>query len=87
MVTVLDHAWARVLSAVAMPWHQTYPVNERVKFVAAAQAGRKTTTELCKQFGVSRKTGYTILERYESHDIDGLRDRSRAPSTHPNQLR
>ncbi len=69
-----------------MPWHQTHPVNERVKFVAAAQSGRTTMTELCEQFGVSRKTGYKLLQRYESHGIDGLRDRSRAPSTHPNQL-
>jgi transposase InsO family protein len=43
-------------------------------------------TELCEHFGVSRKTGYKLLQRYESHGIDGLRDRSRAPTTHPNQL-
>lgn len=69
-----------------MPWHQTHPVNERVKFVAAAQSGRRSMTELCEQFGVSRKTGYKLLQRYKSEGIDGLRDRSRAPSTHPNQL-
>lgn len=85
-MTVFGHAEAPGLSAMGMPWHQTHPVNERVKFVAAAQSGRRTMTELCEQFGVSRKTGYKLLQRYESHGIDGLRDRSRAPATHPNQL-
>jgi len=71
---------------MGMPWHQTNPVNERVKFVAAIQLGRRTMPDLCAQFGVSRKTGHKLLERYEAHGIDGLRDRSRAPATHPNQL-
>ena len=43
-------------------------------------------TELCEQFGVSRKTGYKLLRRYESHGIDGQRDRSCAPARHSNQL-
>jgi transposase InsO family protein len=68
-----------------MPWQQTNPVNERVKFVAAVQSGRRTMTELCEHFGISRKTGYKILERYEQEGIDALRDRSRAPHRHPNQ--
>jgi transposase InsO family protein len=68
-----------------MPWHQTDPVNERLKFVAAAQGGRLSITELCVQFGISRKTGYKLLDRYESDGPEGLRDRPRAPSTHPNQ--
>jgi hypothetical protein len=69
-----------------MPWQETHVVNERVKFVAAAQSGRWTMTELCEQFSVSLETGYKLLQRYESEGIDGLRDRSRAPSTHPNRL-
>ena len=68
-----------------MPWHQTDPVNERVKFVAAAQSGRFTMTELCEQFGISRKTGYKLIDRYDADGPEGLRDRSRAPRTHPNQ--
>jgi len=69
-----------------MAWHETDVVNERVKFVAAAQSGRWTMTELCLRFGVSRKTDYKLLGRYEALGLDGLRDRSRAPTTHPNQL-
>lgn len=68
-----------------MPWHETDPVNERLKFVAAHQTGRETMTELCRRFGISRKTGYKILERYRESGPEGLRDRSRAPKRHPNQ--
>jgi putative transposase len=68
-----------------MPWHETNTVNERLKFVAAHQAERSTMTELCKRFGISRKTGYKILERYRTDGPEGLRDRSRAPQSHPNQ--
>jgi transposase InsO family protein len=68
-----------------MPWHQTDPVNERLKFVAAVQSGQESITELCRRFGISRKTGYQLLDRYESDGAAALRDRSRAPHRHPNQ--
>ena len=68
-----------------MPWHETDPVTERLKFVAAVESGRETMTALCAQFGISRKTGYKILERYRRDGPEGLRDRSRAPRSHPNQ--
>lgn len=68
-----------------MPWHETQPVNERLKFVAAAQSGRHSMTELCASYGISRKTGYKLLSRYERDGPDALRDQSRAPRTHPNQ--
>lgn len=42
-------------------------------------------TELCADFGISRKTGYKILRRYELEGPEGLRDRSRAPRRHANQ--
>jgi transposase InsO family protein len=68
-----------------MPWQETDPVNERVKFVAAALRGDDTMTELCLMFGISRKTGYKILTRYKERGVEGLRDQSRAPARHPNQ--
>ncbi len=68
-----------------MPWHETDAVNERLKFVAAAQRGHSTMTELCARFGISRKTGYKLLDRYRSDGAGALSDRSRAPRTHPNQ--
>ena len=68
-----------------MPWHQTDPVNERLQFVAAAQRGLQSMTELCAQYGISRKTGYKLLRRFEDSGPEGLRDRSRSPHSHPNE--
>ncbi len=77
--------WLRSILVARMPWHETNPVNERLKFVAAHQTGHLTMTRLCEQFGISRRTGYKILARYEESGPEGLRDRSRAPMEHPNQ--
>ncbi|MCP5068239.1 MAG: transposase [bacterium] len=68
-----------------MTWNETNPVNERLKFIAARQASRETMTDSCLQFGISRTTGYKIAARYARDGPDALRDRSRAPRTHPNQ--
>jgi transposase InsO family protein len=68
-----------------MPWHQTDPVNERLQFVAAAQRGHQSMTELCARYGISRKTGYKLLRRFEDLGPEGLRDQSRSPHSHPNE--
>lgn len=68
-----------------MPWQQTDPVNERLNFVAAVQLGNQSVADICRHFGISRKTGYKILARYEREGPEALRDRSRAPRSHPNQ--
>jgi transposase len=39
-------------------------MEELTRFVALAQTERFTLTELCEQFGISRKTAYKHLERY-----------------------
>src|SRR2546423_13240448 len=41
---------------------------------------------LCRRFGISRKTGYKILNRYNRCGLEGLTDRSRRPYRHANQL-
>jgi putative transposase len=41
---------------------------------------------LCREFGISRKTGYKILTRYNATGLEGLTDRSRRPYRHANQL-
>jgi putative transposase len=68
-----------------MPWHQSDVVNERLKFIAAHQRRGLSMTELCREFGISRKTGYKILNRYKEEGASALADRSRAPNQHPNQ--
>jgi putative transposase len=66
-----------------MPWKETCTMTERMKFVVLAQEDGASMSELCRQFGISRKTGYKRLERYEAEGMDGLQDRSHAPLHHP----
>lgn len=67
-----------------MPWKETRVLDERMQFVVAFHNGDDSMTDLCRRFGISRKTGYKWLFRYEREQLDGLRDRSCAPHTHPN---
>ena len=62
-----------------MAWKETCVMNERTRFMAAVISGAENMSDLCRQFGISRKTGYKLLRRYEAHGPEGLRDRSRAP--------
>lgn len=66
-----------------MPWLETDPVNERKRFVLEAQGSLFTHSELCRRYGISRKTGYKWLDRYEREGPDGLTDRSHRPHSCP----
>ena len=55
-----------------------------VALYRARDRGEEPVTELRRQSGISRKTGYKLIHRYEAHGEDGLLDRSRAPHYHPN---
>lgn len=68
-----------------MPWKESRPMDEKLKFVARFLEGEKMAI-LCREFGVSRKTGYKIVERYKGSGLEGLTDRSRRPYRHANQL-
>jgi putative transposase len=68
-----------------MPWKECQPVDERLRFVARRLDGEKMAP-LCQEFGISRKTGYKIFDRYKDCGIQGLTDRSRRPYRHANQL-
>ncbi|WP_198669482.1 helix-turn-helix domain-containing protein, partial [Blastomonas sp. UPD001] len=57
-------------------------MDERLLFVAGWLEGEETMTGLCAAFGISRKTGYKWLGRYEELGPDGLRDLPRAPLRH-----
>ena len=43
-------------------------------------------TDVCREFGISRKTGYKIFDRYKEHGLEALSDRSRRPAHYANQL-
>ncbi|MER8691522.1 IS481 family transposase [Mesorhizobium opportunistum] len=60
-------------------------MEERLKFVARLLDGEKMAV-LCREFDISRKTGYKILARYNDSGLEGLTDRSRRPYRHANQL-
>jgi len=68
-----------------MPWKECNKMDERVRFVARLLDGEKMAP-LCRSFGISRKTGYKIFERYKTMGLEGLTDRSRRPYRQANQL-
>jgi putative transposase len=60
-------------------------MDERLRFVARLLEG-ETMAELCREFDISRKTGYKIFQRYKDLGLDGLTDRSRRPYRQANKL-
>ncbi len=60
-------------------------MDERMRFVIRLKDG-ETMASLCREFGISRKTGYKIFERYEQCGLEGLSDRARRPFRYANQL-
>jgi putative transposase len=68
-----------------MPWQECNQMDERLKFIARLLDGEKMAA-VCRDFNVSRKTGYKILKRYNDIGLEGLTDRSRRPYRHANQL-
>ena len=64
-----------------MPWKVCKPMDERLKFIARLLDGEQMAP-LCREFGISRKTGYKILTRYNAIGLEGLTDRSRRPYRH-----
>ena len=69
-----------------LPWTETNPRLEQERFIRAYLEGSESFSSLCRGFGISRKTGYKRVHRYEEAGIEGLGDWSRAPHTHPNQV-
>jgi len=68
-----------------MPWKECNAMDERVKFIARFLEGERVAA-LSREFGISRKTAYKIIERYHDTGLEGLTDRSRRPYRHSNQL-
>jgi putative transposase len=60
-------------------------MDERLRFVARLLEGEKMAG-LCREFQISRKTGYKIFCRYRDWGVEGLTDRSRRPYRHANRL-
>ena len=68
-----------------MPWKERSIVEERMRFVLRLKDGENMSS-LCREFGVSRVTGYKIYERYNECGLEGLTDRARTPYRYANKL-
>jgi putative transposase len=68
-----------------MPWEQSLPMDQKTQFVAEYLRATISFTELCDRYGISRKTGYKWIDRYQSEGSAGLAERSRRPHSSPDQ--
>jgi putative transposase len=66
-----------------MPWQGVCPMELRMRFVNAVLTEEDSITALCEEYGVSRKTGYKWLTRFQAQGPAGLAERSRAPHVVP----
>ena len=62
-----------------MAWKMVLPMEERIRFVLAVEQRQYSIAELCRQYGISRKTGYKWIARYRVDGLEGMRERSRRP--------
>jgi transposase InsO family protein len=62
-----------------MPWKETDAMNERTMLIGEYLSGNYSVSELACRRGISRKTAWKWIERYEQEGSGGLADRSRAP--------
>lgn len=68
-----------------MPWSEMSPMDQKTQFIADYRRGLYSLAELCRRFGISRKTGYKWIERYKTLGVSGLTDRSRRPDSCPHE--
>src|SRR5665213_2827848 len=71
---------------IVMPWTESSILDERVCFIADWERADASVAELCRWYGISRKTGHKLIARFEADGAAGLADRSRAPHHHPNAV-
>lgn len=69
-----------------MPWKETCVMNQRTEFVLRVLQGVEPFGQLCREYGISRKTGYKWKQRFFEQGLDGLGNRSRRPKASPSQL-
>ncbi len=66
-----------------MAWNEVDVQQERIRFAVLAEHGEQPMTELCREFGISRATGYKWWRRYQKQGVAGLEERSRKPQASP----
>lgn len=68
-----------------MAWNTMDVQEQRVRFVVAAARKEKSHTALCREFAISRPTGYLWLKRYKALGVAGIAEKSRRPQRSPQQ--
>jgi len=68
-----------------VPWREATSMTQKVKFIAEYLKEEVAFAALCREFEISRKTGYKWVARFHEDGLDGLKERSRAPHQHPNE--
>lgn len=75
-----------------MPWQETHRMEERMAFISDWQRlvrcdpQQVSMSELCRNYGVSRRSGYALVERYERKGVAAFSDGSHAAHQHPNAV-
>ena len=69
-----------------MPWKRMEVREQRVEFAVRALRGTEPLSRLCREFGISRPTGYKWLERYREGGVAAIAERSRRPLHSPTQI-
>lgn len=69
-----------------MSWKEVNVMNQRTEFALRALAGGENFRHLCREYGVSTKTGYKWRERFLQRGLAGLNDLSRRPGSSPREL-
>lgn len=66
-----------------MPWKEQTTMSQRKEFILQSKQPEQNMSWLCREYGISRKTGYKWLRRYDEEGDLGLEDRSRRPHQSP----
>ncbi len=69
-----------------MAWREVLPMDERARFVLEVAKAEMSVAELCRRYGVSRKTGYKWIRRYKAEGLEGIRERSSRPHSCPHKI-
>ena len=69
----------------SVPWKERSIVEERMRFVLRLRDG-ESMASLCREFDISRVTGYKIFDRYKECGLEGLTDRARTPYRYAHKL-
>jgi transposase-like protein len=60
-----------------MPWNEVDVQEQRIRFAVLAERGEETMAALCREFGISRESGYKWRRRYRAEGVSGVQERSR----------